>query len=72
MKYKIFANAIGIESNMTNGTFYYPKTYMVLEGGGDNIADSVFKLPAPYPFKNLSSQDLVCEITVNVKRIKKK
>jgi hypothetical protein len=72
MKYKLYANAIGIESNMTNGKFYYPKTYMVLEGGGDNIADSVFKLPAPYPFTALGGHGLVCEITVNVKRIKKK
>ena len=71
MKYKIFAKVGGIESNNTNGKFYYPKTCMVLQGGGDNIADSVFKLPAPHPFMNLEElRDLDVEITVNVKRKK--
>jgi len=71
MKYKIFAKVSEIETNNDDGIFHYPKTHMTLWGVGDNIPDSNFKLPTPYPFMNLQDlRDLDVEITVNVKRKK--
>ena len=73
MKYKIYAKPTHIEQTMSDdGRTYNPKTWMELQGYGDNIPSFQFKIPAPTPFVNLKNViDLDVEVTVKVTPKKK-